>query len=54
LEIQIQIGIQINILIGQLKGPTDRNQPLKACNALKSAKLLQKLTNLEMRHLNFE
>jgi hypothetical protein len=53
LEVQIQIAVEINILIGPLKAAGALNRPENPAKALKSAKLLQKLTGSEMRHLNF-
>jgi len=53
LEVQIQIAIEINILIGLLKASDIQKRPKNPAKALKSAKLLQKLTDLKMRHLNF-
>jgi hypothetical protein len=53
-QIQIQIGIQVNILLGPDKAHSSRNCPAKSLNALESAKLLQKLSDGKMRHLNFQ
>jgi hypothetical protein len=53
-QIQIQNGIQANILISWDKAKLPENRAAQPANLLKSAKLLRKLTDGEMRHLNFQ